>query len=203
MKSLALSLLLALALLPAAADAQKAFGGVTYNFSFSAVDLQEYVSADSWYGATVDLRNQFTDNPNISFGLSSGWYVFYNNVDRLIEIPNGAVSGLQYRNFNIVPILGSVHYYLGKEGGARPYAGINVGAYYARQELAIGLYSFTESNWHFGFAPEIGFAYPFQYESVIYGNVRYHYLLEAGEYLGDRSLTLGFLSLAIGMAWQY
>jgi hypothetical protein len=203
MKTRDLLLVLAMALVPAAASAQRNFGGLTYNFSFPAVDLERYVGENSWYGATLDLRRQMPSHPNITYGLSSGWYVFYNNVNELIEVPHGAISGEQYRNFNIIPILAGTQYSLGAEGGTRPYVGFNLGAYYARQELDIGLYAITETNWHFGVAPEAGVVFPAGHDGEFYFNARYHYLWEAGGYLGDQALTLAFFTLGIGFAWEY
>jgi len=203
MRSLALSLLLTLVLVPAASAANRGFGGFTYNYSFSTLDLQTYVDENSWYGATIDVRRYLTDSKNLTFGLSTGWYIFYNSVDQVIEVPNGAVSGLQYRNFNILPILAGLHYAVGNPHGLRPYVGLNAGAYYARQEFDIGIYAKTPDNWHFGLAPEAGVLYPVWYETYFYCNARYHYLFPAGGYLAGQALELGFLTLAVGIVWDY
>jgi len=203
MKKWVLLSVLTLALVPSVAGAQMTFAGLTYNFSFPAVDLDRYVGQNSWYGATLDLRKHLTGNPHVLMGFSTGWYVFYNNVNQLIELDNGAISGDQYRNFNIVPLLANATYLLGTSDQARPFVTLHAGAYYARQQLDIGLYSITQSNWHFGVAPEFGVVFPVQTETDMYINMRYHYLLGAGDYLGGSSLTLPFFTIGVGVAWAY
>lgn len=203
MKKRILLSLWALALVPAVAGAQPNFAGVTYNFSFPAVDIDRYVGQDSWYGVTVDFRRHMTGNPNLLLGITSGWYVFYDNVNQVIALGNGAISGDQYRNFNIVPILVNATYLLGDSYQTRPYFALHAGPYYARQQLDIGLYSITQSNWHFGLAPEFGVTFPMQTQTEFYFNLRYHYLFAAGDYLGGQSLTLPFFTLGAGFAWAY
>lgn len=193
--------LVALACAPSVAGAQRTVAGATYNYSFPALDIDRYVGADSWYGFTVDVRRRLTKNPNMLVGLSSGWHVFYSNVNRVIEFQNGAVSGDQYRNFNIIPILANATYLLGQDGQTRPYVALHTGAYWARQDLELGLYLYSESNWHFGITPEFGVNFPMRPGTSVYFNARYHYLFSAGEYLRGDSLTLSFLTLGVGFAW--
>jgi len=199
-----MGLILAAMLLPNVASAQDGVEGITYNYSFPAVDLDKYVGKDSWYGVTLDLRRPLPQRPHLLVGLSSGWYVFYDNANRTIDFGQGAVSGQQYRNFNIVPILAGATLMLGDSKVTHLFVGFNGGGYYARQQLDIGLYSFEESNWHWGVAPEAGIVVPMQYgHSAAYVNVRYHLLYKAGGYLGDQSMELGFLTLGVGGAWRY
>jgi hypothetical protein len=185
------------------AGAQTNFAGITYNYSFPAVDIEKYVGTDSWYGFTVDLRREVTGKRNVLVGLSSGWHVFYDNVNQVIELDNGAISGEQYRNFNIVPILANVTRVLGNEGERRPYVSLHAGAYWVEQELDIGLYALTTSNWHFGMAPELGVTFPVRTDASAYFNARYHYLFSGGDYIGGDALTLPFLTLGVGIAWAY
>jgi len=203
MKKWVLLSVLTLALVPAVAGAQTNFAGVTYNFSFPAVDLDHYVGQNSWYGVTVDFRRHLTGNQNVLLGLSTGWYVFYNNVNQVINVDNAAISGEQYRNFNIIPILVGATYLIGHGDQARAFVGLHAGPYYARQQLDIGLYSIDKSNWHFGVAPEFGVTFPVQTETDVYFNLRYHYLFSAGDYLGGGALTLPFLTIGAGFAWAY
>ena len=97
--------------------------------------------------------------------------------------------------------LANVTRLLGKDGEMRPYVALHAGAYWVEQELDIGLYAYTLSNWHFGMAPEVGLTLPMHSEASVYVNARYHYLFAAGEYLGGDSLTLPFLTLGVGIAW--
>ncbi|MGH7306593.1 MAG: hypothetical protein ACRELZ_25205 [Candidatus Rokuibacteriota bacterium] len=194
-------LLMTLALLPSAAGAETNMAGVTYNYSFPAVDIDKYVGADSWYGFTVDFRRRMTGNPNTLVGISSGWHVFYDTVNQVIELDNVAISGDQYRSFNVIPILANATRLLGKDGETRPYVALHAGAYWIEQELDIGLYAYTKSNWHFGMAPEVGVTFPVRTDGSVYFNARYHYPLSGGDYLGGDSLTLPFLTLGVGIAW--
>jgi hypothetical protein len=189
------------ALGPSVTAAQTNVAGITYNYSFPAVDIDKYVGADSWYGFTVDLRREVTGRPNTLVGLSSGWHVFYDTVHEVIELEQGAISGEQYRSVNVIPILASATRLFGKDGETRPYVALHAGTYWVQQELDLGLYIYEVSNWHFGMAPEVGLTLPMRNDASVYVNARYHYLFPAGEYLGGDSLTLPFLTLGVGIAW--
>jgi hypothetical protein len=90
---------------------------------------------------------------------------------------------------------------LGQDGQTRPYVALHAGAYWVQQDLELGLYRYTETNWHFGVAPEFGVNFPTGNATSVYFNGRYHYLFPSGEYLGGSSLTLSYLSLGVGFAW--
>ena len=63
--------------------------------------------------------------------------------------------------------------------------------------LDIGLYSIHETNAHFGFGPEAGFAYPIKPNMSLLLTGRYNYALSAGNV--D---TQQYLNFGIGFAWN-
>lgn len=195
--------LLTVLLLPVVAGAQMRYAGLTYNYAFASSDLDRIVGSDSWYGMSLDIRRDVPGRNNVLVGLSTGWHVFYDNTSRVIEIDNGAVSGQQYRNFNVIPILANVSLFLGERGQPRPYVAFHAGPYYVRQILDIGLYRYTAGNWHFGIAPEAGVTFPVGRDIHFYVNGRYHYPFSGGDYLGGESLKLPFTTLGAGFAWSY
>ncbi|MGH9259853.1 MAG: hypothetical protein ACRD08_08155, partial [Acidimicrobiales bacterium] len=176
---------------PAPAHAQGKLGALTYSWSMPADQTKQYADNDSWLGLTVEGRAM---QDRTSVGILLGWNSFYNRTSQTINLPQGAITGDQYRSLQIFPLLANAHLYFGETRAPRMYVGVNAGAYYVHQVLDIGLSSLTTDNWHFGVAPEVGFMIPkrgrFGAVSII--NVRYHYPLEGGDYLGGQALTLPY-----------
>ena len=163
-----------------------------YQITYPAGETSDYIDQVSFRGAGLEWRKYI--NNNISTGISLNWNVFNQVATELSEIEEGHVSGTQNRTINSFPLLATAHYYLGKRGQFRPYLGLGLGAYLIKQRLGIGIYTFEESNWHFGAAPEVGVQIPMGYESMLMVAVRYNYAFEA------KGAQHSYFGLHIGIA---
>jgi len=190
------ALLTALSLAPSP-GAQRQLGGIQYSTALPMGYTKEFTDSFSWLGMTLEGRRFVKES--MSVGLMLGVNTFHQNVTGTIDLENGALTGAQYRNFNMFPMMLTLHLYGGSPRGRRFYIGTGVGAYYIHQLLDVGIYTLTSDDWHFGVAPEAGFLLPFG--GGTYGNisVRYHYPVAAGDYLGGGSKSPQYWSFSIGV----
>jgi len=136
--------------------AQDTFG-MFYSINFTTGNTNDFISKTSFRGFTFDYRHHI--RPELSVGLSSGWYAFYERKDNdtySISEEQLSFSGIQYRYLNSAPLLVIVDYHLTPEELISPFAGLGIGTTYNRVNVTMGLYETKESSWHFTLAPEIG-----------------------------------------------
>ena len=171
------------------------FFGFSYNVSVPTGNTKTFSNDVSFRGATFEGR--YTISPNTSIGFEAGWHVFFEQTDQVIQFGEADVSGDQFRYTNSFPLLINGHYYLGRRGGARFFGGLGAGAYIIERRLEIGTIAITESNWHFGLAPEIGVSMPLGWRSVGFLNARYNYAFASGG-----APSQGYFSFGVGVAWQ-
>ncbi len=173
-------------MLATAANAQYGLGVVTYDITFPSGDLKDFTNNESWRGITIEGRKFF--GPQFSAGLSWAWRTFHENTDELITFDGGAASGNQFRRFYISPILATFQLYMydpWSNATILPYAGLGVGTYWIEKKLDMGVYTITDSNWHFGLAPEVGVMVPVGYSSYLVAVFHYDYAFgrkDAGPY---------------------
>ena len=186
-----------------ASFAQRSYWAFNYEMSFAAGEQADYVGDPSFRGWGIDGRGFLTQN--MSVGGSFSWEVFdqiYRNLPpyelNVKDEVNASISGVQYRFINTLPIMVNAHYYLGKDGALRPYAGLSIGTAYTEQRTDIGLYSIYAKGWGFAVQPEIGVVIPFGLTGTglnVAGKFRY---TTKG---GDTTIPISFFTLAIGMAF--
>ena len=165
-----------------------------YSVGIPLQDTKDYIGQTSWLGFTIEGRH-FT-RPNLTLGLLTGWTTFNTKDYRSDTTGNTTVTGVQARFLNIFPLLGTAHLYFGDRDGAKFYAGGGVGTYWMERKTELGLYAFTEKNWHFGVAPELGLMIPRGRTSWTL-SARYNYAFSAGN-VGDQS----WLSVSIGFQYN-
>jgi opacity protein-like surface antigen len=169
---------------------------LTYQPAVPLSNTKTFTDEVAWRGIGFDVKRAV--KPNVAVGLSFGWQVFSQQTDQVVSAFGVDISGDQFRYINSFPILANVSYFLGKEGGARPYVSANVGTYVMEHRLDIGLYTIHETNWHFGFAPEAGIAFPLRQNLAGVLSGRYNYALSAGS-TDDQS----YVSIGVGLAWTH
>jgi Outer membrane protein beta-barrel domain len=169
---------------------------VTYQPAQPLSNTKEFTDNFGWRGIGLDFKKVV--KPNVAVGLSFGWQVFEQQTDEVVSAFGVDISGDQFRYINSFPLLANVAYFFGKQGGTRPYLAANVGTYIMEHRLDIGLYSISETNWHFGFGPEAGIAFPVRPELAVLVNGRYNYALSAGS-TDDQS----YASFSLGLAWTH
>ena len=191
--------MLIVTMLATAAHAQYGLGIVTYDIAFPSGDLKEFTDNESWRGITIEGRKCL--GPQFSAGLSWAWTTFHENTDELIGFDGGAASGNQFRTFYVSPILATFQLYMydpWSNATILPYAGLGIGTYWIEKRLDMGVYTISDSNWHFGFAPEVGVMVPMGYNSHLVAAFRYNYAFgrrDAGPY--------NFWGFKIGAAWSH
>jgi hypothetical protein len=171
------------------------FTAVTYQPAQPLGNTQDFADNFGWRGIGLDFKKMVRDN--VALGLSFGWQVFDQQTDEVVSAFGVDISGDQFRYVNSFPLLANVSYFLGTPGGVRPYLAANVGTYIMEHRLDIGLYTIHETNWHFGFGPEVGLAFPLRPDLAGVLMSRYNYALSAGS-VDEQS----YLSVGIGLAWK-
>ena len=182
---------------------QEMMSGLSYNMGLTTSNTSDFVSDYSWRGFGFEIRSFRGDN--FSVGGSFSWNVFDEKTGDVIYFDRGAASGTQIRILNSFPLMLNAHYYLGQfSDRVRPYIGLNVGTYYIRQRLEIGVIAFDNSNWHFGLAPEIGVMFPTYSGSMFFMNVRFNQAFKAGSGVaGTEAKDIQYWGFNIGIAWSY
>ena len=143
---------------------------------------------------------------NLSIGGEWSWEVF-NEIKRdlppqeiyITDADNvvGHVTGVQYRYLNTMPFMVNGHFYLGDDGGVRPYFGLGLGTSYVEERTDIGLRSYVTDKWRFAFQPEIGAVIPFGLsEGGANVAAKFRYSTKAGE----NTIPVSFFTLSIGLS---
>ena len=196
-------LLFALLIFTLNINAQGFLSAISYNTAQTLGTTKDYIGDFSWRGFSIEGRT-FTQR-NLSFGILFGWNYFSQKTSELINIENGAVYGTQVRTLDVIPIMGTVHYYFGpkRRKAVRVFTGLNIGTYVITKKLDIGIWSFRNSNWHFGLAPELGVLIPIESSSLMF-SVKYNYAFAAGDTysIGDDN-QYSFLTFNIGFSFYY
>ncbi len=175
---------------------------LTYNVSVPIGNTADYIGQVSFRGAAFDYRQERTRYWTLGF--TAAWHVFNEEVfgtasgTRTGEVGPGQgidITGNQFRYINAFPLLVTSHYYFGKEIHTRFYAGGGVGTYYIKARTELSQFAFTEDNWHFGLAPEVGVTTPLGEGMGIF-NVRWNYAFKSGDVDAQ-----SYFTFAVGLAW--
>ncbi len=164
-----------------------------YDISFPLGNTKDFASPTSFRGFT--FSGGYFLNDNLAVELRWSWHVFYDDIPfDVYEEGTRAISGKQYRSINAFPLTFGAKYFL-TESGFRPYLGFGIGPYKTRKRTEMGIYYVEDRQWHFGMTPEVGFVYDFTSGVGIMANLRYDYMLDAGN-IGAQSnisLSVGFI----------
>ncbi len=184
-------------------SAQSFLSVLSYSTALPVGNTGDFVNDFTWRGFSIEGRS-FTQR-NLSFGIMFGWNYFDQRTDETIQLSDGAVSGTQIRYLDVIPIMASMHYYLGpkRRKAMRPFLGLSAGTYIISQRLDIGIWAFRRSNWHFGLAPEAGVLVPLGNTSLAL-SVKYNYAFDAGEdFYEFTDNSHSYISFNIGFAFYY
>ena len=178
--------------------AQDFLTGLTYSISIPTGNTSDFISNTSFKGLSIDLRKFFSHNASIGFLV--GWSTFEEETNETISTSIGDVSGAQSRLINSFPVMITTDYYFGEGREFRPFIGIGVGMYYIYHQLEQVEQNLESNKWHFGVAPEVGFAYLL--ESVYaFVNVRYNYAFGVENEITKISTAQSYLTFNIGFAF--
>ncbi len=155
------------------------FWGITYQVAQPTGDTREFTDDFSFLNLSAEGRAVI--NEHMTAGAVFGWNSFYEDVNELITFDNVDISGRQLRHVNAIPMLANFNYFFGKPSGTMPFIGAGVGTYWIENQMEIGTVAFTDSNWHFGVAPEFGVLMRLTHSIRGMFNVRYNYAFEADD----------------------
>lgn len=131
---------------------------LSYSSSQGLSDLR-YLNMN---GLELEWQYQFK-NTHFSVGLAVAYH--FSNESDIIEIPDllFGMNNQQMKNVKSIPIHLKARYELMPNKYFKPYVGLGAGLYYQSHGVIIQTYDATgetltidNSDWHFGFAPEIG-----------------------------------------------
>ncbi|MEI9947519.1 MAG: hypothetical protein WDO74_00665 [Pseudomonadota bacterium] len=132
---------------------------VAYNTAVGLGDTHDFAPDFSFLGFSFDWRARVTDN--FWPGVSLAWQSLYGKGQKTLEFGQTTFTGTIATSLNVFPMLATGNYYfLTDPRGVRPYAGLGVGAYAAEHRLDVGVWTITDTSWHFGLAPELGAVLP-------------------------------------------
>jgi hypothetical protein len=186
-----LAAMTAACLLPVAAQAASTFGAA-WSLAAPTGDTKEFTDDFSLRGFALEYRNYYTGTT--AWGVNVGYNVFVEERDRTYYGDNFAVTGEHWSYINAVPMYLSWHKVASRSRrDGSMFFGVNAGGVWLEQRVTMGLYEVKESNVHLGFAPEIGYHFPWQ-SFLGYGSLRFNYMLEAGDVPAQSwfELRLGF-----------
>ena len=168
---------------------------IKYNTSMPMGDMEEFISNYSWKGFELGSKKYMSRNTTIGFVV--GWNVFDEKESGTWTDGTTTGTGTQIRYINAFPILLNGHYYLGRKRGTRPFLGLNLGTYYIEKKINFGVLTRVETNWHLGFAPEIGILIPLG-ETLLDFSAKYNYAMAAGG-----SIDYTYLGINLGFAFNH
>jgi len=180
---------------------QKWLGSMTYQISVPMGDTKDFIDKTSFRGVGIDFR--YFVQKKTTVGFMFGWNVFDERSYGTTEVERdnpGTITGTQQRYLNSFPIMINAHYYFGNKGQIRPYVGINAGGYIMPQELGIGIYSFYESRWEWGAAPEAGILIPANYDAGFIVSGKYNYAFTGVSAVGT-DINHSYVSASVGFYW--
>jgi hypothetical protein len=154
----------------------------TYATAAATGHLAEYTPGFSWAGANAEIGYAFDDYNEI--GVGSGFQSFSELFrNELYTLENGsAIYGTQVRYVTAVPLLAQATHTFGERGdGIRVYAGLATGIYFMTQHLDLGMYTYSNSNTHFGLMPILGLKFKLDRKTSFVVQFDYNAALDAGE----------------------
>lgn len=171
---------------------------LTYEMAFPAGVTKDFANDFSFRGFSIDGRKFI--NKNITLGGTWSWNVLYERrKQELYDIQdNVQIHGDQFRTGNYMPFMMNGHYYLGEDGGVRPFIGTGAGIIWKEELMQMGVATIINDNaWQFGFTPEVGIFIPAGNSGFLYTHFKYTYGVATGKLEPTSYFTIG-----IGIGWE-
>jgi len=161
--------------------------------------MKDFIGKTSFRGLSASA-NWFLGK-KITLGATVQWTGFYEKLDRAtLEVDGGAITSTVWKEFYILPLYVNAKYHFLEEGMFLPYAGLSAGVSYIEQLAQAGTYEFTEINWRFGLAPEVGTLIPMGIEKTWGFNVMLRYQMA---FYNEFDINLlQYLNYSFGVYWK-
>lgn len=190
-----ITLILAMVALQNTTSTAQQYTSFQYTIAVPANDLKNYISKTSFRGFTFEYQSKI--NTHIAAGIAIGYNLFYERKPYDIYYDGtAALSGIQYRYTNSVPIHLSGVYFLKENNHFNPFAGFGIGTTYTLRDTDMGLYRWEEDTWSFSLRPEAGFVYTLGENAGVKVALRYNAAFKTSE-LKDQS----FFSISVGLVF--
>lgn len=173
------------------------FIGLSYKVAAPVGNTSDYIDKISFRGLEAELRTFLTER--VSLGGSLGWQAYYESTgEQVIRGEDFALSGKQWRYINSFPLMLTGHYYSRPGGSFQFYGGLGLGIVHNIRRTDVGLYTFEESAWNFGLAPEVGVLVPVGITGDLHFALKYNQSFSGGDIDDD----LGALALKLGYVFR-
>lgn len=167
--------------------------GFNYNIAKPKGDFENYISANSLTGASIDLTYFATEN--LSLGVMAGYQYFTEKQEDVVTYgDDGFWKGTQFRNVFAVPVLAKADYHFINKSSFSAYVGSGAGVALIRKEIEVSKYISVESGAKFMLKPEMGVMLKIYENIFINIGVDYNHIFNAGSE-GD----LGYMGAAVGL----
>ena len=131
-----------------------------YSTGVGLGSTNEYISKMSFRGASFEYK-RFVSSDDVALGFDFNWNVLYEKKGH-DTYTSGTVSlsGSQFRSLNVLPFMATVDYFLADQDHmVRPFVGLGLGPVHTIENVDMGLYRYTNKEWHMGFKPQVGVWY--------------------------------------------
>jgi outer membrane protein W len=175
---------------------QPGYWSFQYATGFGTGDLGDYISAPSFRGGLIEYRKAIKDN--VLVGVDFGWNVFYEKKDAdTYTSGTEALSGVQYRTQNALPMLVSAEYFLSTDNALKPYVGLGIGTMYLERSTDMGQWRLEENPWSFAVKPELGLLYEMSFSTSFKLAAKYYNGFKTGQLENQ-----GYFSISAGLAFH-
>jgi hypothetical protein len=172
--------------------------GLSYDISVPTLDTKEYVSTISLVGFGLDARKM--THSKYSYGVTFHWNSFKDDRLERISSEGGNTITIDDRSLESFPLLVNSHYYFFSElESFRPFFGGNIGTYFIITRRIVDGVRRSDTNWHFGIAPDIGFMLHFMQDVHVMLTLRYNYAFKTSGSPAQTywSILFGFVSISL------
>lgn len=187
------------------AQAQSSLFGIHYDIGLPMGQLKnDYISKASFRG--MGLEGRWFLNDNFAIGGSVDWQVFYEEegpdvfqeeISYQGETIPTTIYGKKYKYVNAFPIMVTGYYHFGEDGDTRFYLGTGIGTASMPRRTDLGLWTDSETTWHFAMTPEAGVLIPLSLNTAIKAAATYNFAIKSGD-----SLNYSWLTFKIGFAFM-
>jgi hypothetical protein len=186
---------------PAIAQEQRLLTATEYSVAIPLGDTPTYGPGSSWTGAAYEAR--WMSHPHTSIGALIGFNEFHRRESGTFDFPSGAVTGDQYRDLIVIPLLVTGAWYLNSNpDDPRWYIGAGGGLQYTDQFFQIGLDQRHQRDWNAVIVPEVGLTFSAWYATGGIVSLRYHLPSESSAFLGSTQRRFPYLSLSLGFGYR-
>jgi hypothetical protein len=172
--------------------------GISYDISIPTLDTKEFVSNTSLVGFGLDARKM--THGKYSYGVTFHWNSFTDDRLERLNTGDGNTVTIDDRSMESFPLLLNSHYYFFSDiESFRPFFGGNIGTYFIITRRVVDGVKRSDTAWHFGLAPDIGFMFHFMDDVHVMLTLRYNYAFKTGGSPAQTyfSILFGFVSVSL------